>query len=113
MTIDEVWTFALSLPQATEEPHFESRSFRVKGRIFATVPPDARFVHVFVAVDRVPVLVASHPEAVQALHWGAKVAGVRVDLDAANAADVEALLTEAWRRKAPKRLASPVTGASG
>lgn len=110
MTVDEVWTFALSLPLATEEPHFEMRSFRVKGRIFATVPPGHRFLHVFVAPERVPAVVASHPEALHPLHWGAKVAGVRVDLDAAHVAEVEALLAEAWRRKAPKRRAAPATG---
>jgi hypothetical protein len=30
--------FALSLPEAVEAPHFEKSSFRVKGKIFATVP---------------------------------------------------------------------------
>lgn len=107
MTPEDVWAFALSLPQATEEPHFESRAFRIKGKIFATLPPGERFLHVFVALDRVPAVVASHPEALQELHWGAKLAGIRVDLGAVNADEVEALLTEAWRRKAPKRLASP------
>ncbi len=29
--------YALSLPEATEEPHFEKRSYRVKKKIFATV----------------------------------------------------------------------------
>lgn len=41
--------FALSLPEATEEPHFDKASFRVRGRIFATVPPDGQHLHVFVA----------------------------------------------------------------
>jgi predicted DNA-binding protein (MmcQ/YjbR family) len=30
--------FALSLPGTSEEPHFDMSSFRVKGKIFATVP---------------------------------------------------------------------------
>ncbi len=34
--IKVVRKFALSLPEATEEPHFEKTSFRVKKKIFAT-----------------------------------------------------------------------------
>ena len=33
---DFLRAFALSLPEATEEPHFEKTSFRVKKKIFAT-----------------------------------------------------------------------------
>ncbi|WP_294671687.1 MmcQ/YjbR family DNA-binding protein [uncultured Fluviicola sp.] len=35
--------YALSLPEATEEPHFEKRSYRVKKKIFATVSADEGF----------------------------------------------------------------------
>ncbi|MEQ8476170.1 MmcQ/YjbR family DNA-binding protein [Fulvivirga sp.] len=34
--IDNIRTLALSFPEATEEPHFEKNSFRVKKKIFAT-----------------------------------------------------------------------------
>lgn len=34
--IDFVRRFSLSLPETTEEPHFEKTSFRVKKKIFAT-----------------------------------------------------------------------------
>ncbi len=36
MTLQQLRTFALSLPETTEEPHFEKTSFRVKKKIFAT-----------------------------------------------------------------------------
>lgn len=36
VTIDTFRKFALSFPEATEEPHFEKTSFRVKKKIFAT-----------------------------------------------------------------------------
>ncbi len=48
MNIAQVRRQALSLPEATEEPHFHYTSFRVRGKIFATVPPDADHMHVFV-----------------------------------------------------------------
>ncbi|HRE75993.1 MAG TPA: MmcQ/YjbR family DNA-binding protein [Flavobacteriales bacterium] len=36
VSIDTFRKLALSLPEATEEPHFEKTSFRVKKKIFAT-----------------------------------------------------------------------------
>lgn len=36
-------SYALSLPETTEEPHFEKRSYRVKKKIFATVSMDEGF----------------------------------------------------------------------
>lgn len=36
VTIDSFRKLALSFPEATEEPHFEKTSFRVKGKIFAS-----------------------------------------------------------------------------
>jgi hypothetical protein len=37
--IDAIRQIALSLPQVTEQPHFEKTSFRVNKNIFATVVP--------------------------------------------------------------------------
>jgi predicted DNA-binding protein (MmcQ/YjbR family) len=36
LTIETLRKLALSFPEATEEPHFEKTSFRVKKKIFAT-----------------------------------------------------------------------------
>ena len=36
VTIDTLRKTALSFPEATEEPHFEKSSFRVKNKIFVT-----------------------------------------------------------------------------
>jgi hypothetical protein len=96
--------FALSLPGATEEPHFDMISFRVRGRIFATVPPDETRLHVFVDEADIDEYVAEDPAAFETLLWGQQVRGIRVLLAAASQDRVRELLTEAWRRKAPKRL---------
>ena len=37
MTIDSFRKFALAFPNATEQPHFEKTSFRIKKGIFATL----------------------------------------------------------------------------
>jgi hypothetical protein len=96
--------FALSLPGANEQPHFELTSFRVSKKIFATAPPDELYLHVFVDEHEVNACVAEDPRAFEPLTWGNRVSGVRVVLAAAAPDRVRELLAEAWRRKAPRRL---------
>ena len=102
--LERVRRFALSLPEVTEEPHFEMSSFRVRGKIFVTVPPDGDRLHVFVDEPEVDVCVAENPAAFGPLRWGQRIRGLRVDLAAAPAGRVQELIEDAWRRKAPKRM---------
>jgi hypothetical protein len=98
--------FALSLPETTDEPHHDFSSFRVKGKIFATVPPAGTHLHLFVDDDLREQMVATSPEAFEKLWWGEKVVGLRVNLSVASRTVVLDLLQAAWIRKAPKRLAA-------
>lgn len=104
MTLEQARRFALSLPEAAEEPHFELWSFRVGGKIFATAPPDGGHLHVFVDDDAVRSAVGADRTAFEELRWGTKIAGVRVTLSAAKPDAVFDLLQASWRRRAPKRL---------
>jgi hypothetical protein len=38
LTVGTVRTVAMTFPETTEAPHFEATSFRVRGKIFATIP---------------------------------------------------------------------------
>jgi len=104
--LDAARAFALSLPGASEEPHFEMTSFRVRGKIFATVPPGGEYLHVFVDEGEIRAAVAEDPAAFEPLRWGKRVRGVRVRIAAAPDERVAELLEESWRRKAPARLAN-------
>ncbi len=104
MTIAQVRRCALALPEATEEPHFHFSSFRVRGKIFATIPPEADHMHLFLAEHVRDKALEAEPDFLAELHWGKKVVGLRVLLTAAKPAVVAALLREAWKGKAPKRL---------
>jgi hypothetical protein len=96
--------FALSLPGASEEPHHDMSSFRVNGKIFATVPPGETYLHVFVDEAETEASVAEDPAAFEPLMWGKRLRGVRIHLAAADDARLEELIEESWRRKAPARL---------
>lgn len=104
MKIAEIRRAAMALPEVTEEPHFNYASFRVKGKIFVTVPPEQAHVHVFVADDEREQALAMHPEFIEKLMWGSKVVGLRITLAAAKPAVVKALVQKAWVKKAPKSL---------
>jgi hypothetical protein len=104
MLLDDARALALDLPEATESPHHDMTSFRVRGKIFATAPPDGSRLHVFVDESETKASVAEDPSAFAELWWGAKLSGVRVELAAADAAKVAELLEESYRRRAPKKL---------
>jgi hypothetical protein len=96
--------FALGLPGTTEQPHHDMSSFRVAGKIFATITPDETRLHVFVEETEISATVAEDPAAFEPLYWGKALRGIRVLLAAAPEDRVRELLTEAWLRKAPKSL---------
>jgi hypothetical protein len=108
MKLEQARRFALSLPEASEAPHFDKSSFRVRGRIFATAPPDGKHLHIFVDHDRTAAAIREDGAAFEELWWGKRVVGVRVNLAAADASRVFELLEESWRRKAPRRLVGSV-----
>ena len=61
--------FALSLPEAVEQDHHGIPSFRVRGRIFATVP-DEDHLRIMVDEGEIRAAVAEDPEAFAELWWG-------------------------------------------
>ena len=99
MKVDAVRRFALSLPDAAEEPHFHFTSFRIRGKIFATMPPSNDLLHVFVPEEDREAATAAYPETCAVLHWGKRVVGVRVELKKAKVSLVEDLLRAAYDSK--------------
>jgi hypothetical protein len=106
--MSEVRAWALSLPESAEEPHHEIASFRVRGKIFATIPDD-RCVRVMAGEDEIRAAATSHPDVCHLVYWGKRLACVGIDVDAAPDELVRDLLTEAWLRKAPPALAKAFT----
>ena len=106
MKLAEIRSFALSLPKAKEQPHFDLSSFRIRGKIFATITADERHVHVFVDEQDRERVIAIDAANFEKLWWGKKVMGLRVHYDLADPDLVKELIYLAWRRKAPKRIAA-------
>jgi hypothetical protein len=94
----------MALPEVTEEPHHNFGSFRVRGKIFITMPPDQEHIHIFVREQERDQALAMYPLFMEKLLWGSKVVGIRVSLPQAVPSAVKALVLQAWRSKAPKSL---------
>jgi hypothetical protein len=105
VTLGEVRKIALGLPETVEQDHFGNPSFRVRGRIFATVP-DGTHLNVMIDPYDVDAVMRADPASCAELLWGKEIAGVRVLLPKASPAMVEELLRAAWKRRAPKRLST-------
>lgn len=103
VTPDQARQLALRLPEAVEQDHHGRPSFRVGGRIFATLW-DERTMNVMVDEPGIRTAVERHPGWCTERYWGKRLAAVAVDLEHAPADGLGELLADAWERKAPARL---------
>ena len=114
MKLDTIRNTALALPDTTEEPHHHFGSFRVRGRIFITVPPDHEHIHLFVNEQHRELALAAYPGFTEKLLWGGKVVGLRVALARADSPAVLAMVHQAYRHQAAKPAArAPTRRAAG
>ena len=102
MTLDDARKFALALPDTTEEPHHTYGSFRVRGKIFVTVPPGGELLHIFLPEPQRELALAMDPEFLEPVLWGSKVLGVRARLPVARKSTVLGLIEQAYVHKAGK-----------
>jgi hypothetical protein len=100
---DEARTLALSLPEAVEQDHHGRPSFRVGGKIFATLWSDQR-MNVMVDEGGIRTALFKSPEACEEVWWGKRLAAVGVTLARVDRQLLQELLADAWEQKAPKRL---------
>lgn len=94
---------AFALPEAVEQDHHGRPSFRVAGRIFATLW-DEHHLNVMLDEDGIRTAVHGEPETCAEVWWGKRLAAVRVDLRRVDPRMLESLLADAWETRAPKRL---------
>lgn len=105
MTVKEARRLALALPEAVEALHHGRPSFRVRGKIFATLW-DERHMNVMVDAFLTYAAVKRDPKAYAMFQWGGRTAALSVALKRVNGAALSALLDEAWGSKVPKAVAA-------
>ena len=103
LTEDQARKLALALPEAVEMDHHGRPSFRVAGKIFATLREEGR-MNVMLDEPGILTAVEARPGICQEVWWGKRLSAVGVDLAQAEEEMLADLLADAWEGKAPKRL---------
>ena len=99
MTAEGARRLALTFPDAVEQNHHGRPSFRVGGKIFATIW-DEWTMNVMVDEPGIRTAVAEHPDWCSERYWGNRLAAVAVALPRSPERDLCELLTDAWEGKA-------------
>jgi hypothetical protein len=105
MDAAQVRRFALGLPGAEEYEHGGLPAFRVRGRRFASMLAEDG-INLMPGEDAIREAVAEWPQACHEQRFGQRLAAVRVEFADLDPAVVRELITDAWRSKAPARLAA-------
>jgi hypothetical protein len=103
VSADEARSLALSLPEAVEQDHHGRPSFRVGGKIFATIQGEQR-MNVMLDEDGIRTAVESAPDSCEEVWWGKRLTAVGVTLARTDRESLAELLADAWEHTAPKRL---------
>lgn len=100
---DQIRQLALALPEVVEQEHHGRPSFRVAGRIFATLWNQE---HMNVMLDEAGIRTAveARPGVCEEFWWGNRLRAAHVDLAVADEQLIRELLADAWEHKASKRL---------
>ncbi|MFF3014635.1 MmcQ/YjbR family DNA-binding protein [Streptomyces sp. NPDC057939] len=107
-TAQDVRTIALSLPESSEKLAWGMPTFRVGGKIFASLADDDTSIGVKCPKEDRAELIAAEPEKFF-LREGHddNYAWLRVRLAAvADTGELRGILVDSWRQAAPKRLAA-------
>jgi hypothetical protein len=92
---------ALALPDCVEQDHHGFPSFRVAGRIFATLPQPDR-LRAMLDEHGILSAAATWPNSCREVYWGKRLACIEIDLANADESLVRDLLAEAWEHKRPR-----------
>src|SRR3954453_20796271 len=101
VSADEARALALSFEGAAEQDHHGRPSFRVNGKIFATLWTGEQ-LNVMLPGDRIEQVAADEPERCEPVHWGKRLAAIRVDLPLADLRPVHGLVCRSSKRCLPK-----------
>lgn len=104
VAFEEFKAMALALPAATQQVTWGDDTLRVGGRIFAIGAAGAGQVSVKAGPEEQSALIAADPRTFSVAPYVGRFGWVRIALDRVDPDELRELLTEAWRRTAPRGL---------
>jgi hypothetical protein len=106
VTYEQLREWALALP-GTNEVHVEQwghPTLRYGEKMFASGQPGSAYASVKASPEDQAELIAAAPEVYEKAAYVGRYGWVRVNLAQADPEELRALVVEAWRRTAPKRV---------
>jgi hypothetical protein len=104
VTLGQLRAMVMSLPEVIERQTWGKPTFRVQNELFVTLAPDGSSATFKSSPEEQQALIATDPDTfTTAAHLG-RHGWITVLLERADKSEMEELVTDAWRRAAPKRL---------
>lgn len=114
MDAEAVHKLVLRLPGAEEHEGWAGQpAFKVRRKGFAYLSEDETRLFLKAFREEQQAMIAENPDAYSAWFESGRFGWLAIDLAAADDAEVEELLTEAWRLTAPKYLVAQLGSAQG
>ena len=102
---DRLRAVALALPGVEERETWGKPTFAVAGRLFLTLASDGSSATMKASLDDQAALVAEDPAVFSVAAYLGRYGWVTVSLDRCDPGEATELVLEAWRQRAPRRLA--------
>ena len=112
VSADEARALALALPEAVEQDHHGKPSFRVGGKIFATLWNEGR-MNVMLDEGGIRTAIDAAPEACEEVWWGKRLAAVGVALARVDRAHLGELLGRRLGAEGADPVASSLSASIG
>jgi hypothetical protein len=104
ISTDGIRAMALALPEVEERETWGRPTFRIRDKMFLTLHDDEFAAIVKATLDEQAALIAADPATFTVPTYVDRHGWLHVHLDHADPAQLEELITDGWRRTAPKRL---------
>ena len=102
ISIEQVRTFALSLPETIEKGHFGTPDFRTRNKIFCTLRAEEGTAVLKLPLEDQEAVTTLQPEIFTLASWSHQ-GWTKVDLEAVDQGEFKALVVLAWEKLATKR----------
>ncbi|HEY2673788.1 MAG TPA: MmcQ/YjbR family DNA-binding protein [Rugosimonospora sp.] len=103
VTLDQVATMALALPETTEVPAWEGeRTWRTRNKIFVMGSPESPSITVKTSAEEQTELIAADPDTYAYAAYVGRFGWTRIQRSSVDADELRELIIEAWRRTATK-----------
>ncbi|MBI2964898.1 MAG: MmcQ/YjbR family DNA-binding protein [Chloroflexi bacterium] len=104
MNGNDLRRLALALPESEERETWGEATFRVRGKIFVMMSADDATASVKASLDEQDIIIGSDPRSLSVAPYVGRFGWVRVKLATVDPEMMAVLVSEAWRRTAPRKL---------